>query len=253
MPAKIQCANCSRAADKKCLNCEKPQCSFECHASSCKDLNGNGDIDASKSVYLNQLPSKISARILNQVVKMTSVINHRMVFIRPADVHDDIKFARLLCDTVKYAKDAAFLTMLPPIGSLVLAKFDYYQRALVLKQINDTDVAVAFIDFGNIETRAFNQLKVMSDDLKKKNRFATKIELNHIDHDIINDEALKVLYHYMAQDTELKLELGEFNNETKTITGSLRAPDKWINQLVNKMNTKDVMKRTISDVTDRVS
>lgn len=192
---------------------------------------------------------KINGRKIDKIVKITAVINHRMVFIRPATKGDDIEFVRLFLDTDRYAKDAANLTNMPTIGQWVLAKFDYYQRALVLKKVNETHVAVAFIDFGNVEIRDFHALKFMPEKLKDFNRFATRIELNGIDHDIMSDEALKVLYHYMAQDVELTFER-DASNEGK---GHLKASDKWINQLVNKMNTKDIVRPSAERWSERVS
>lgn len=214
-------------------------------------MSENAENDSTKSK--TAVPSKISAKKIDQIVKITAVINHRMVFIRPATDRDDVEFVRLLCDTIKYAKDADTLKSMPSIGSLVLAKFDHYQRALVLKEVDETHVAVAFIDFGNIETCAFHELKFMPDELKKKKRFATKVQLNHIDQDILNDEALKVLYTYMANGIEMKFEAGPYNTDMKVITGSLKASDKWINQLVNKMNIMNIKRRMISTISERVS
>lgn len=236
------CGNCSRPADKLCKNCQKNVCALECHAASCTNPSKT-DINPSAN-------SKVfRGRTIDRIVKITAVINHRMVFIRPATKNDDIEFIRLILDTDRYAKDAAILKSMPVIGQLVLAKFDYYQRALVLKKVDENRVAVAFIDFGNVEIRDFHELKFMPDKLNDLDRFATRIELTGIDHDIISDEALKVLYHYMAQGAELKFERDASNKEM----GSLKASDKWINQLINKMNTKDIIRPTAERWTERVS
>lgn len=236
------CANCSRPADKNCKNCEKPQCSLECHASACKNANANGE-----QIERKTLPSKIEAQTIQNYVKITTVLNHRLVFLRPATESDDIAFARLNCDTVRYANDADTLTFLPQIGSLVLAKFDFYQRALVLKHVSDTAVAVVFIDYGNVETRKFHKLKAMPDKLKTIKRFASKFELNNIDHDIINFAALNVLYRYMANETELRIEFNENNHCV-----NLKASDKWINELVNQRNVQNIKRQTVSTFADRV-
>lgn len=242
MPNIKYCANCSRPADKNCKNCEKPQCSLECHAAACKNAKAKGE-----QIETTALTSKIEAQNIKNTVKITTVLNHRLVFLRPATKSDDIAFARLNCDTVRCAKDADTLTFLPQIGSLVLAKFDFYQRALVLKHVSDTAVALVFIDYGNVEIRDFHELKAMPDKLKTIKRFASKFELNNIDNDIINLEALKILYLNMANETELRIESNESNHCV-----NLKASDKWINELVNKKNVQNIKRQTISTFTDRV-
>lgn len=239
---KTICANCSRPADKNCKNCEKPQCSLECHALACKNANVNDEQIQNKSII-----TKIEAHKIKSTVKITTVLNNRLVFLRPATENDDIAFARLNCDTVRCAKDANTLAFLPRIGSLVLAKFDFYQRAMVLKYLSDTMVAVVFIDYGNVEKRDYRELKEMPDQLKTIKRFASKFELNNIDHDIMNFAALKVLYRYMANEKELRIEMNENNHCV-----NLKASDKWINELVNQRNVLNIKRQTASTIADRV-
>lgn len=215
---------------------------MECHASACKKANANGE-----QIQNNSRVSSIEAHEIKNTVKITTVLNHRLVFLRPATANDDIAFARLNCDTDRCAKDANTLTCLPQIGSLVLAKFDFYQRALVLKHLSSTTVAVVFIDYGNVETREFHQLKVMPDKLKTIKRFASKFKLNGIEHDIMNFDALKALYRYMANETELRIEMNENNRCVK-----LTASDKWINELVNQKNAHNIKRPVNTLITDRV-
>lgn len=209
-------------------------------------------VESQKNSTPNDIPVHIPARKIDQIVKLTAIINHRLVFVRPAKDKDDVAFAQLLCDTVKYARDAKFLNGLPSIGSLVLAKFGYYQRALVLKHVDATKVAVAFIDFGNIEICDFSELKVMAEQLKQIDRFARKIELSQIENGIMNNQALEVLYRYLANEAELKIEFGPHSEETNTVTASLKSSDKWINQLVNQMNVNGIQVQRTKSVTERV-
>lgn len=238
-----RCGNCSRPADKFCKTCEKSQCSLECHAAECKKAKTNGE------QVQNKFPiSGIEAHKIKDAVKITTVLNHRLVFVRPATDSDDIAFARLNCDTVRSAMDANTLTCLPQVGSLVLAKFDYYQRAMVLKHLSSISVAVVFIDYGNVETRDFHELKIMPDKLKSVKRFASKFELSGIDHDIMDFAALKVLYRYMAHETELRIEMNESNRCVK-----LKTSDKWVNELVNQRNALNIKRHVVSSFADRVS
>lgn len=189
----------------------------------------------------------MNARKIEKHVKLTAVINHRLVFVRPADDHDEVEFARLLCDTAKYAKNADHLACLPAVGSYVLAKFGYYQRAFVLKRINDTQVLVAFIDFGNVETVDFRELKAMPNELKQIKRFATKIALSKVEQDLMNNNALETLYDYLARDAELEIEIAPKGEPNEVTTAKLRA-DQWINELVNACNIDGIklLKKTPS-------
>lgn len=216
---------------------------MECHASACKNASTNNG----EQIQNKSLASNIEAHEIKNTVKITAVLNHRLVFLRPATASDDIAFARLNCDTDRCAKDANTLTCVPQIGSLVLAEFDFYQRALVLKHLSTTTVAVVFIDYGNVETREFHELKVMPDKLKTIKRFASKFELSGIDHDIMNFAALKVLYRYMANESELRIEMTENNPCVK-----LKASDKWINELVNQRNAQNIKRNVAGSIAERV-
>ncbi|XP_055323868.1 protein vreteno [Sitodiplosis mosellana] len=257
-----KCANCPRAADKMCKNCNEPQCSLECHAAKQKQLNEakpsnkieNEKIMSPRAFLLSSsssVPGRIEAEPISklQTVKITAVINHRLVFVRPADDQQEAAFVRLMCDTVKYARDAKAFQSLPSVGSLVLAKFDYYQRALVLKHVDNTKVAVAFIDFGNVEIRDFHELKAMPDELKNRKRFATKIRLNKIDDDFMNEKALKYLYNIMAHARELTI---KFDSNDTVPMAELRASDKWVNQMINSLNIEDIEVAYIKDMSYRI-
>lgn len=200
---------------------------------------------------LSSIPDRIEAEPISKLhkVKITAVINHRLVFVRPADNQQEASFIRHIYDTVKCAKDAETLKTMPSIGSLVLAKFDDYHRALVLKRIDDTKVAVAFIDFGNVEICNFHELKVMPIELKKRKRFATKVRLNKIEDDLMNEKALQYLYDLMAHGNELTI---KFDVNDNVSTAELKASDKWVNPMVNALNIENIKLARIKDMSTRV-
>lgn len=236
LPAILNCTTCERPADKICKNCNEPQCSAGCHAAK-----HTKSLDVAKNAETKQphVPERIKAVPIDRNVKITAILNHRLVFVRPAEDRDEKMFARLMCDTISCAKRADFLTSMPSIGSLVLAKFDYYQRALVLKRVDSTRVAIAFIDFGNVETRDYRELKFMSDNLKTKKRFATKIALSRIEDDLMNEKALEYLYNLLVFDVELSIKLGP-KKTNEVVPAELKSPDKWVNQLIHSMNIEDI-------------
>lgn len=230
-----------------CSSCARPICSIECH----EQANSQKEQDLVDATATGNL-EYIKAQPIEQKVKITSVINNRLVFIRPADDFDNIEFARLEADTVEAAKNAPTFEMKPCVGSYVLARLGYYQRALVLKHVSETDVLLAFIDYGNVETFDYRDLKMMPDQLKKVKRFATKVALNDIDNRLMNVKTLKYLYDVLARDTELKVKFVK-NNETGETTAALQASNRWVNQMINRLNTEKVEKPTSLPMLERVS
>lgn len=238
-----------------CKDCNEPQCSLECHAAKQTQLNEAKQSDKIENEKVTSprslIPERIEAEPIgkSQRVKITAVINHRLVFVRPADDEREAAFIRHIYDTVKCAKDAETLTTMPSIGTLVLAKFDDYHRALVLKRIDDTKVAVAFIDFGNVEICDFHELKVMPVELKNRKRFATKVRLNKINDDLMNEKALQYLYDLMAHGNELTI---KFDLNDSVSTAELKTSDKWVNQMVDGLNIEDIKVARIKDMSSRV-
>lgn len=243
LPSLLACANCARACDKVCKICDEPLCSSECHAS--RHEISKKEEDEKVSFVCN----RIEAEPICQNVKITSIINHRLLFVRPAEYIREIAFIQLMNDIVKCAKDAESLKD-PTVGSLVLAKFDYYQRAMILKHIDEKTVAVAFIDFGNIEVCKVSELKILPEQLKKRKRFATKIRLSKINEDLMNEKALCYLYNIMVHDTELVIKTE--NTKDGVPMSELKTSDKWVNQMINTLNIDDIILPTIKDLSYRV-
>lgn len=241
-----KCAHCNGLADTRCGKCNISYCSIECikidvaHSKKCSNkppVAANGHCTIAE-----QATEEMSALPLGKTVKLTCVLSHRLLFVRPASDEAENAFVRLMNDIVKCAKTANFLTSTPPAGTMCLAEFGgFYQRALVLKQSRYI-VTVAFIDFGNIEQRPFNELKTIPEQLKQYKRCASKIALHQINEDIMNIEALHYLYSLMAFEKGLTIEIIA-NNESATAVASLFAFDDWINAKVDKLNKLD----TVSD------
>lgn len=248
LPKQLVCTTCGLLADKICRHCQDALCSLECHAAKHKkDAKGTAEENVTTK---SQYPRPVKAESIQRVVKVTAVLNHRMVFVRPAEDHHAVAFVRMMYDTVHCALKAENLKSRPSVGSLVLAKFDYYQRALVLRNLDDTNVVVAFIDYGNVEVRKFCELKVMPDELKKKKRFAQRIRLSKVEHDIMNNKALLYLYNLMAFGTEL---IYKFDANVDPDGVELMASDKWVNSMIQLTNIDNIVVPKVRSVVDLVS
>lgn len=244
------CVKCQLPADKECAGCFKSYCSSECiqndvnhsqacHSEACK-IENNNTIKPNVPIQTDSSVIEILPKKIDQKAKITCILNHRLVFIRPAMENDDIEFVMFINDTIKYAKQVENMKSLPKIGTLCLAEFGgFYQRALVMKCISKFMVVVALIDFGNVETKAYSELKPISNELKQKKRFATKVTLNQVNDDLMNEEALQYLYNIMAFDETLKVEFNS-NNNSPHLSADLFL-DEWVNEKVNKFNVKDIV------------
>lgn len=232
----LECSACKSPTDMHCEVNKRPYCSFECLELDKKPLAKAID-DAMDAEIFKILPMELMRH-----VKITFVVNQRMLFVRPGDADADVAFVKCINDTVKYAKKAEHLKLMPQIGELVLAPFDnYYQRAMVLKHIlKENQVAVAFIDFGNIEVLEFAALKKISPELKQIKRFATKIILKNVDQDYLCDKALQYLYNLMVFDIELTIESNTIENDIMIV--DLRDKD-YISCALNALNSKEIVSK----------
>lgn len=226
---------CKLFADKHCKTCKNWYCSIECSNDdknhSClhgmAHSNGNANFEDKKPI--------VQTHPLHKYVKITCVVNHQLIFVRPAAAADDISFARLVNDVISQSKQANKLKKLPPIGSYVLASFgEFYQRALVLKHISDVEVAVAFIDYGNVETIKFSELKEMPNELKQISRFATRIWLRDVNEGLMNDAAVRYLYKLMLTDNELYIDIDDEN--VQPVKAKLYCSGVDVNELVRTWN-----------------
>lgn len=213
-----------------------PYCSFECLEVDKKPLAKAIDDAVDAEIF------QILSMDLTREVKITFVVNQRMLYVRPGDMDADVAFMKCINDTAKYAKKAENLKLMPQIGELVLAPFDnYYQRAMVLKHMpKKNQVAVAFIDFGNIEILEFMTLKKISPKLKRIKRFATKIILKDVNQDYLCDKALQYLYNLMVFDIELTIESSTIENDIMIV--DLRDKD-YISRTLNALNFKEIVSK----------
>lgn len=223
-----KCSVCTLEADKYHEKSDKIFCSLKC-------LNNDENLENLNVKIQNII--EVAPMELKQIVKITHVINHRLLFVRPGTVTDDIAFTKFINEIIRSAKVSPNYKSLPEIGELVLAHFsDFYQRALVLKHLPNEKVVVAFIDFGNIEVVNFNELKKMSDKLKQIKRFATKIMLKNVDDGFMDEQAIEYLYTLMAFDIELSI--NKIVGDNGDLMAELKSADSWVSDQVNMRNTK---------------
>lgn len=211
------------------------------HSAKCCGNVGDILVEATDRLLAENEQQAIRARPTGKTVKISCVLSHRLVFVRPATTDAEDAFVQLMNDIAKCAKADDHLRKMPAIGTLCLADFGgFYQRALVLKRISRLEVIVAFIDYGNVKRRLFTALKQIPDHLKQPECFATKITLKQIDEDVMNVAALNYLYNLMAYETELTMERIDDIGSTNAIVASLFASHDWVNAKVDKLNKQNI-------------
>lgn len=241
------CAKCGLLTDRYCGDCNARYCSLQCnethaeHLAKCCGNIGDATDPAEDRQRTESGQQAIEARSTGKLVKITCVLGHRLVFVRPAAAEVDAEFVLLANDLAKYAKTGDHLKTMPAIGTVCLAELGgCYQRALVMKRTSRLDVVVAFIDYGNVERRLFTALKHIPEHLRRPKRFATKIALNQITEDLMNVAALEYLYNLMAYETELTIDTIGGIGPTNAAVASLFASHDWVNAKVNELNRRGI-------------
>lgn len=214
------CSKCCEPSNQYCRICDVPFCSINCeendkiHNETC--VNGK-IIEIKDFVDMNQTQDDEDVMVVptkwiqksNTRVLLMSFVDFKTVYVRPSNPHDDMEFIKLMNDVVKAAKKSAQLRA-PKSGMLVLAPFEMvYHRALILKLLDQNAAIVAFIDFGNVDTVQIANLKVMSNDLKKRPRMVTRFTLKDVPDAMCNDDAMNILFQLLNKSAEVTVRFDE--------------------------------------------
>lgn len=126
-------------------------------------------------------------------IRLVYANNHYSAYVRSAA--SDGEYTDLLQRVIEAATTAAKLTDLPKRNDMVSAPFlgDYYRAIIVKADAIEQPIRVAFLDFGNIESVKFDDLRELSDDLKNAKRFTCRIFFDGIDRETTNPEGLALL------------------------------------------------------------
>lgn len=141
----------------------------------------------------------------NKLVAITSVISHTIVYLRSIEMKDNERYLKYLNDVAESSKTATSFKEMPKKGDIVLADFDgVYYRALVARIVSDTVVVVAFLEFGNLETKPVDTLKKLRDDLKYVKRFTFKAKFSDLNEGLKSDKCVNYLHQLLKKKIPLK-------------------------------------------------
>lgn len=176
----------------------------------------------------------------DKLVTISSVISHNIVFLRSIEKKDNERYKKYLNDVVENAKIAQPLDEMPKKGDIVLAEFEgAYYRALVTRILCD-EVVVAFLEFGNLETKSISELKELRDDLKYVQRFTFKATLRDVNEGLKTGKCVNYLRLLVKSSIHLK-----FTRKEYIVATSLRdvqcelfaiARNESVNEKINELN-----------------
>lgn len=118
-------------------------------------------------------------------VCLTSYRSHNVLYARSLDTAELEHYNYVMQNIAKCAQTSPFFKKPPVVGEMVIAKFadENYYRAIVTK-IQDNEIVISYIDFGNTEVTNIKKLKILSDNLKQLRSCTTKIVLKDVPIDI---------------------------------------------------------------------
>lgn len=201
-------------ADKHCQACKAPYCSVQCiqedlnHSERCgENLQKICEIrSTSNSNEPKPIPTQPEPIAHRCAVLITSVIDHRTVFVRPMGPKENEYYIQLINSVALESRIAGSLLETPSAGDWVLAPWQQiYGRAIVLKVNSTDDILCGLIDFGNVVSCRLSELKEISDDLKRGRWLTKKVELINVPPCCINAKELELLTQLMLKNEKVYL------------------------------------------------
>lgn len=141
-------------------------------------------------------------------VYITSIVNHKTVFVRPSFAAAD-KYLCKLFDDIDQAGECNFrsLNELPKCGGIYLVNFEeeFYRVYVLAASSRNYKIDVFFVDFGNIDCVWLNQLSELNDELKRQPIFLNKISLSKVPEIAFNDNPMRFLKQLYDNEVELTM------------------------------------------------
>lgn len=193
------------------------------------------------------------------IVQICSIPNHFSVFVRSTKTDDE--FARIIVAVNEAAAKAPTPSIYPSRSDLVLAPFEgEYYRALVLHvNLDEKNLNVAFIDFGNKADVSFDSIKICNDDLKKYRRLPVRVFLKNVEHDVDAHESEAMMeYLKKFEYADVKIRCDDSKIVAKSMVELIEMKtDKVINETVAGMAKKrfyivDIERKQVNSVNESI-
>lgn len=157
-----KCVVCQKWTDVACKICSMAFCHEECFeevAQEHKENCGTGkELELGDRVGRRKWPEP-ELPPFGSKVKITAFQQTDVVYVRSAELKDQVAYTTVLSEVMMQGKAAARLDNLPRCGQMVLYKFETdIIRALVLCVDDLLNIYVVCIDFGNVEITRMEDL-----------------------------------------------------------------------------------------------
>ncbi|XP_055381394.1 tudor domain-containing protein 1-like [Condylostylus longicornis] len=156
-------------------------------------------IDKSQMPVCNKKPDETikqkseSNNILNKTIEraplpksgtpviMTHFDQLNRIYVRSNERPDSDNYVEAINFVIESAKSSNYLSSMPKTKDMVICEFegDWY-RALVLNPIDEDNILIGYIDFGNAETKKLSQLKEMHPDCFNFKRYPFGVSLKEV-------------------------------------------------------------------------
>lgn len=117
------------------------------------------------------------------IVAITAVIRPNKVFIRSMASEDNVAYVKDINRINNEAKNAKPLEKMPKRSDLAIADFqgEGYYRVCVLNPESEDRITVAYVDFGNVDTKKLSELKEIPEELISLKRHVLTLILKDVE------------------------------------------------------------------------
>ncbi|EDW80616.1 uncharacterized protein Dwil_GK11625 [Drosophila willistoni] len=200
-----QCYDCDNYTLVSCKFCQMPFCNAFCFRKLADQHKEYCNED--KSVLMPK-PKKVEEGIAVSLgplmmppsssnVKITAFEQSNVLYVRSADVHNEVDYANVLTTVTLQGRKAPILKDLPQCGQIVIYKMrTQILRAMVLNVDNPNAIYVVCIDFGNIEivTKPQESLYACNNHLTALPRYAVPVILRKVPQRYITPNLREMIY-----------------------------------------------------------
>lgn len=125
--------------------------------------------------------SKVKLPPSGSSVKITAFEQTNVLYVRSAEVADEVAYYKVLSEIMTRGKNSPTLTKLPQLGQLVLLQLStQIVRAMVLNVDNPQAIYVVCVDYGSVEITKLNELHECSQYLASLPRYALPVLLRGV-------------------------------------------------------------------------
>lgn len=167
---------------------------FDVLADVHKESCGKGSLPEIDDAIISEF-SKIQLPPSGSNVKISAFEQSNVVYVRSAEIGDEIAYYKVLSDVMLHGKHSAKLMQMPHCGEIVIYKSSVQiVRAMVLNVDNPQAIYVVCVDYGNVEIITLDTLYECSPYLAGLPRYALPVLLRAVPRRFMSPNLRSMLY-----------------------------------------------------------